>query len=205
MDSQFRISWLKEENILTKSRFHCLFCHGYENKGAASSGVLYGGDVGNAAVALHLGRHARALSRKVTIYTNDSEAFGTEVKAALRPDEDILIDNRKVKKLINGGGEYPSVTIQFEDGSNVTEGFIASRPKTEVNGNFVQDLSLEMDGMGSIKTADMFMKTNVPGVFAAGDCGTVMKSVVNAIATGTAAGAVVSAELNDEGPVSHFE
>ena len=167
--------------------------------------MLYGGDIVNAGAALHLGRHARALSGKVTIYTNGSEDFAAEVKSALRPGEDIVIDNRKIKKLINCGGERANVTLKFEDGSEATEGFLANRPKTKVNGSFVEDLSLELDGMGNIKTAAMSMKTNVPGVYAAGDCGVVMKSVVNAIATGTAAGAMVSAELEEEGPVSLSE
>jgi thioredoxin reductase len=53
--------------------------------------------------------------------------------------------------------------------------------------------------MGFIKTTPPFNETNVPGCFAIGDCGSLMKSVPQALATGSFAAGGLVAQLGAEG------
>ena len=58
---------------LTWARFHCLFCHGYEEKNVVSAGVLAVGDISAPMMSLHMARMAKRLAPKVTIYTDGAE------------------------------------------------------------------------------------------------------------------------------------
>lgn len=176
--------------------FHCLFCHGYEERGSPSAGVLAIGEVADVAPALHLARGAKQLAGKVTIYTDGSEALAASLTAGLRPQEleHIVTDTRPITKLIKEP-TATNVTIQFASGPNVTEGFLVHRPKTELNGPFAQQLGLQLTPQGDIFTTAPFGATSVPGVFAAGDCMAPGKIAANAISTGAFAGAGVAAQL----------
>lgn len=57
-----------------------------------------------------------------------------------------------------------------------------SQPHSQVKGPFAKQLSLELGPNGEIKTSQPFYETTVPGVFAVGDCATVMKSVSQGVA-----------------------
>ena len=59
-------------------------------------------------------------------------------------------------------------------------------------------LGCELTEHGFIK-ADAFQKTTVPGIYVCGDSCTMMRSVSNAVATGTMAGAMLNKEMVDEG------
>ncbi|KAI1246965.1 hypothetical protein MGN70_010850 [Eutypa lata] len=81
------------EQLWKKRIFHCLFCHGYEDRNAPSSGVL--------AVA------------PVTIYTNGD----VEIEGDLKPLVSSLvvskfnIETRQIKRLV-GGDTLRSVTVE---------------------------------------------------------------------------------------------
>ncbi|KAI1120228.1 putative thioredoxin reductase glit-like protein [Nemania abortiva] len=176
--------------------FHCLFCHGYEERGAASAGVLAIGDVANIPPALHLARAAKQLADKVTIYTGGASDLASALSAALKDDEKTAIstDARPITRLVKEN-EGTDVTVHFADGSSAREVFLVHRPKTELNGPFAQQLALELTPNGDIQTTPPFGETSVPGVFAAGDCASMGKIVANAISTGAFSGAGVTAKL----------
>ena len=52
--------------------------------------------------------------------------------------------------------------------------------------------------MGVIKTSQPFYETSMPGVFAVGDCATIMPAVVNALAMGAFAAGGLVAQLGAE-------
>ncbi|KAI0107211.1 putative thioredoxin reductase glit-like protein [Nemania sp. FL0031] len=184
------------DNCWVHGIFHCLFCHGYEERGAASAGVLAIGDVADIPPALHLARAAKQLADKVTIYTGGSSDLASALGAALRDDEKsaIVADARPIARLVKES-EGTDVTIHFSDGSSAREVFLVHRPKTELNGPFAQQLALELTPQGDIQTTPPFGETSVPGVFAAGDCVSMGKIVANAISTGAFTGAGVAAKL----------
>lgn len=114
-----------------------------------------------------------------------------------RTKNNVLIEQKKIAKLVKGpkGAE---VEVVLADGTKKMEGFIAHKPKGVVNGPFVEQLGLETTPQGDIKVNFPFNETSVSGVFAAGDCGTMMKAVTVAISTGGMVGAGVASSLGAE-------
>ncbi|WYZ43062.1 hypothetical protein EsH8_VI_000761 [Colletotrichum jinshuiense] len=161
--------------------FYCLFCHGFEERGAESVGVLAFGAVGNIKRATHIAYMARPLGKQVTIYTHGNEALALEI--ATLSNNPFKIDTRKITKVRMVG--HTNVTITFDTNEEVTEGFLAHAPWTKVNGPFADQLGLEMTETGDIKTSAPFGEASVSGVFAAGDCGIMIKTVVTAAASGS--------------------
>ncbi|KAI0860752.1 FAD/NAD(P)-binding domain-containing protein [Xylaria cubensis] len=185
-----------------KGIFHCLFCHGYEERGAASAGLIASGLLGNAMFAPPVSRMANRFASNVNVYTNGNEALGAEIRALLKSAKKFHIENRKIKGLAKDTdvqGEA-GVFVTLEDGTVNREGFIAHAPDFELNGPFAKDLGVEIAPQGHINTLPPFFNTNVPGVFAAGDCATLMKSVPTATMMGSfvAAGLAHALQAEDD-------
>ncbi|KAK1638090.1 hypothetical protein BDP81DRAFT_424141 [Colletotrichum phormii] len=176
--------------------FHCLVCHGFEERGAERVGVLAFGLTGSVKMATHIAYMARPLGKKVTIYTHGDEALASEIRAMA--NNPFTVDTRKITSMRMAGGEHrTSVTLTLsgrdgEEGEEVTEGFLAHAPFTRPNGPFVEQLGLETMDNGDIKTTAPFGQTSVSGVYAVGDCGNMVKAVATAAASGAmAAGGMV--------------
>jgi thioredoxin reductase len=107
------------------------------------------------------------------------------------------IDSRKIKS-ISKEAENATVTLNFEDGSSATEGFLAHTPETKPRGPFAEQLGLEQAPSGDIKAGPPFYQTTVKGVFAAGDSCGMMKNVPHAIFSGSLAGMGVSIQIAAE-------
>lgn len=179
--------------------FHCLFCHGYEERGAESAGVLAIGDVGSVHPALHLARSAKQLAKKVTIYTDGAQELADSLMGGLHASEKgaIVTDTRPISKLVKDK-EATAVSVHFSWGPPAREGFLVHRPKTQVNGPFAQQLGLQLTPQGDLLTTQPFYETSVPGVFAVGDCASPGKIVANAVASGASAGAGATAKIQAE-------
>lgn len=106
-------------------RFHCLFCHGYEERGAKSAGVLAIGDLGNTFGSMHMGRMAKRLADKVTIYTDGNEELAEQLRGIVANDPAMRIDNRSIQRL-SKGVQGSEVDVTLAGGEVVTEGFIVS-------------------------------------------------------------------------------
>ncbi|KAK9848546.1 hypothetical protein MYU51_016585 [Penicillium brevicompactum] len=180
-----------------KGIFHCLFCKGYEEKGASSVGVLAIGGVANPPLALHVARQASAFSDSVTIYTNGSEELAQGIKASLGETTKFKVENRKIASLekVNPNA---SVSVKLRDGTSLVEGFLAHTPETKPRGCFVEDLALEQTPKSDIKAGPPFFQTSAKGVFAAGDSCGMMKNAPNAIFSGSLAGMGASFQLSAE-------
>jgi thioredoxin reductase len=160
---------------------------------------------------------AKRLAKKVILYTDGSAELQQQVTTALGNDSIISIDNRRatqLEKVKNGSSE---VIVHLDDGSSVSHGFVVSsflagnpaqfiiltmtkvhKPKGQVSGPFVEQLSLEMNDMGVIKTSQPFYETSVPGVFAVEDCAAPMAAVTNAVAMGSFAAGRLTGQLRAE-------
>ncbi|AEO69852.1 uncharacterized protein THITE_2057949 [Thermothielavioides terrestris NRRL 8126] len=186
------------DDLWGRGLYHCLFCHGFEDRGSASVGVLAVGDLAKVGPALHVSRMAKRLAKKVVIYTNGSSALLDSLATAVAEDPVFVLDNRRVVRLEKGENSSSKAIVHLEDGTAASHGFVVHKPKGEVNGPFVQQLGLELNEEGVIKTTQPFCETTVTGVFAAGDCATPITSVVNAMSMGALAGAGICAQLGAE-------
>ncbi|KAK2011307.1 FAD/NAD(P)-binding domain-containing protein [Colletotrichum eremochloae] len=165
--------------------FHCLFCHGFEERGAEKVGVLAFGMTGNLKMATHIAHMARPLGKQVTIYTNGNSSLASDISALA--NSPFTVDARRITKIRMAGddsGHHTSVTLTLEDREEVTERFLVHGPFTKANGPFATQLGLEMSENGDIKTTSPFGETSVAGVYAAGDCANMIKAVAPAMASG---------------------
>jgi len=178
--------------------FHCLFCHGWEDRGAESVGVL--------AVELlamvpqitdSLARNAFQFTKRVNIYTNGSEEVADKIKPLLEK-KNVHFDNRPIKNL-QKESTGAKVTINFEDGASVTEGFLVHAPRNEIDLEFARKLDLKVTPLGGeLQVNPPFNETTTPGCFAAGDISSMAKATLAAVSSGgfAAMGAVRQLQMD---------
>ena len=177
--------------------FHCLYCHGYEERDSPSSGVLAVQGLANAPLALHFAENAAQLTSKVTIYTNGADQLQKDIAAHKGPNPAFEVDARTIRRLVKGPN-LADITLEFSDGSKKTEAFLAHNPNTYVKGPFVNQLGLDLTPEGNIAAPAPFHQTSIRGVFAAGDCVTPYKVVPGAISSGCNAGVGAATQLQSE-------
>lgn len=142
--------------------------------------------------AQHVARMARRLVASVTIYTDASDELAKQTLNSLG-DENIKLENRHIERLEMGPGT--EVTVYLTDGTKINEGFLVHKPKTRVNGPFAHQFELDLTDAGDIKTNGMFHESSMPGVFAVGDCASMLKAVTQAIAMGSFGAAGLASQL----------
>lgn len=179
--------------------FHCLYCHGWEEKEySPSAGMLAEGDTGNVVVALHFARQALRIAKQVTLYTNGNEELARQLTDALvAAPAPMTVNSKKIAKFIKAP-ERARITLQFDDDSSETEAFLAHKPKTRLRGELAQQLGLELMPMGTVKVNPPFNQTSVKGVFAAGDCASPMHTVTHALHSGTCIGGGAPLQIQAE-------
>ncbi|KAK5989826.1 Thioredoxin reductase gliT [Cladobotryum mycophilum] len=189
------------EECWGRSIFHCLFCHGYEERGAESAGLLAGGFLVAPEMLRHVALMAKRLCNGLTIYTDDNEALMEQLRPLINSTK-ISFDNRKITRfqLRPGQDAQPdALTLRFADGTTKHEGFLASHPSIEQRAApFIEQLGLETTPTGDIKLVSGFNETSVEGCFAAGDAATWMRSVVQAMQMGMFAGSGLVAQLGKD-------
>ena len=169
------------------SVIHCPYCHGYEYRGQPT-GILMHGDM-----AVEQARLVRNWTDKLTIFTNGPATFEPAQQQQLAALSAIVVTT-PVQKLAHQAGYLTHVVLA--DGRHLPLSALYARPP------FVQHCTLPLalgcahSEAGHI-TVDGFQKTSVPGIYAAGDATTPMRSVSTAVAAGTVAGAMLNRELLD--------
>ena len=197
------IQHMQARYLIQETSFHCLFCHGYEERGAACVGILAVDPLTAAPLVMHIARMATPLAPAVTIYTNGDAALADAV-STLATGPPFSVERRRIARLA-ATGRGAGVRVEFADGSAAREeGFLTHHPRTRVRGPFVAQLGLAMDSptpmapSGDVQVEAQFGKTSVPGVFAAGDCASRFKIVTQAVYGGSGAGAVASMQVTAE-------
>lgn len=167
---------------------HCPYCHGYEVKNEVT-GILAKGEV-----AYEFSKMILNLTKNLTLFTNGESGF-TEYQKEKLDQHTININEDEIEKF-----EYEKGQIQkiiFKNGKEKLLKVLYAKVPFVQNLNIAEELSLELTEQGFIKI-DPFQKTTVYGVYACGDNVTMMRSVANAVAQGSFAGAMVNKELVDE-------
>ncbi|KAI1134415.1 hypothetical protein F5Y05DRAFT_406561 [Hypoxylon sp. FL0543] len=175
--------------------FHCLFCHGYEDRGAPSSGVLAIFPIAVPALAVHMAENAGQLSDSVTRYTHGNRDLAAQLSTT--GNSKFKVESRSIKRLVNNA-ERSSVTVEFEDGTGKEEKFLVHNPQTSVQGPFASQLGLNLTPASDIAADAPAHQTSVRGVFAAGDCITPYKVIPGAISSGCNAAVAASTQLQAE-------
>lgn len=179
-------------------RFHCLYCHGWEEKGARSAGVLAEGECAALLPALHLARQALQISKSVTIYTHGNPRLADDIEQTLKESPaPMKVDSRKILRLEKPRKDS-GIVIHTEDGLTTEEAFLVHKPKSRLRGKLHEQLGLELGQKGTIASKPPFNQSSVTGLFVAGDMSTVQQTATMAQATGTSAGAGAPLQLQAE-------
>lgn len=156
----------------------------YEGKGvsycATCDGFFYRGKkvgvIGSKDYALNEANHLVHLAKEVIIYTNG-------VEPSITPPENIKLNKKKIVD-IKGAGKVENLV--FEDGTTETIDGLFIAYAVAGSFDFAKKLGAEVEG-SKIKIDNKCM-TNVPGLFAAGDCTGGMLQMAKAIYEGAQAG-----------------
>lgn len=167
------------------SVLHCPYCHGYEVK-KQELGVLANGET-----AFEMARLIDHWSSGLTLFTNGAIQMDASQFEKLQ-SKNIRIIETPIRELEHQAGYLQKV--HFEDGSHHALKALFARVPFTQSSTIAKDLGCTFTEMGHIQVND-FKKTNVPGVFAAGDNTTPMRAVAAAVAAGTMAGAMINHEL----------
>lgn len=170
---------------------HCPYCHGYEYRGEAT-GVLMNGDAG-AEHAMFIDNWAGSL----TLFTNGAATFSAEKRAALTA-RGIDVVETEIERLEHTDGRLTHVVLA--GGRQVVLRALYAKPPFTQHCPIPEALGCRLTEHGFIEVDD-FRKTNVAGVYVAGDATTQMRSVANAVAAGMLAGVGISRELIVVDPV----
>ncbi len=167
------------------SVIHCPYCHGYEVKNERT-GILGNGEYGFEFSAL-----ISNWTKDLTLFTNGPSTLTAEQTAKVK-GHDIKVVESEIEKLEHDRGSLQKVI--FKDGTVTHLKALYARPAFKQHCTIPETLGCELTEEGYVKV-DAFQKTTMPGIFACGDNTTRMRSVANAVAMGTAAGAMVNREL----------
>jgi thioredoxin reductase len=167
------------------SILHCPYCHGYEVKGKPTA-VLANGNG-----AYHYATLLSQWTKQLTIFTNGPADFTEEQKEKMALNHINIIEG-EIRKLKHSKGYMEAVIMK--DGTRHDFTVMYSRPAVKQHCGIPQQLGCALDEHGLL-TIDNFQKTTIPGIFAAGDCTTPLRSVAVAVASGMKAGAAINNEM----------
>lgn len=168
---------------------HCPYCHGYEVRDRAI-GILATGPS-----SVHHALMFRQLSDDVVYFTNGT-ALDDEPRTQFAARDITVIDGVVGSVQITGD----KITgVRLDDGRLEPREVIAIATYMEARAGFLADLGLPLrdhpNGVGHYIPADQTGRTDVRGVWVAGNVTDVMAQVGSAAAAGASAGAQINADL----------
>ena len=167
---------------------HCPYCHGYEAKGK-KTGVIGNGDMG-----YELAKVISHWTDDLTLYTNGSSTLSPDEVLRLNKHNIVIVENT-IDHFENENGNLKA--IYFKDTNPETPQVIYTQLPFIQQCNIPEKLDLKMTDKGFIHVSN-HMETSLPGIFAAGDCLSLFRSVAHAVASGNKAGAIINKCLIDE-------
>ena len=174
--------------------YHCPYCHGWEVRDRPLA-VL--------AQAEHLARQTalvRNWSRDLVALTDGADGLDGETRSRLAA-LDVPVKEERISHL-EGDAEAGLRRIVFEDGSGIEREGLFYAPPQRQRSDLAESLGCEMEAMGLlsavVKGDPMTRETSVPGVYVAGDAGTMLQGAIMAAASGASAAAFLNHSLISE-------
>lgn len=167
------------------SVIHCPYCHGYEVS-HQKTGIIANGEMG-----FEFAKLIYNWTKDLTLFTNGPIQLDPESLLKLASKK-IQVVAKEIEEIIHENGQLSH--LKFKDGSIHELAAVYARGGMQQNTTLAADLQLELNEQGYI-VVDPLKQTNLKGVYAAGDCTTMMRSVAEAVAAGNMAGVAVNKEL----------
>jgi len=170
------------------SVLHCPYCHGYEVRNVRT-GILGNGDYGFEFSSL-----ISNWTKDLTLFTNGKSTLSASQTERMVKHE-IKIVEKEIAKLEHINGFIRNII--FKDGTKSPLKALYTRPPFKQHCSIPESLGCELTDQGYIKI-DSAQKTTVHGIYASGDNSVRMRTVSNAVSTGTIAGIMVNKEIIEE-------
>ncbi|MBE8727580.1 NAD(P)/FAD-dependent oxidoreductase [Flavobacterium hungaricum] len=170
------------------SVLHCPYCHGYEVKNEKTA-IIANGEMGF--------EYAKLISnwtKDLRLCTNGKSTLTLEQTEALKKHNVQVFEN-EIDSFEHTNGYIENII--FKNKEKIAVKAIYSKPPFEQHCDIPESLGCDLNEQGLLKV-DFMQKTNIPGIYASGDCTTQMRSVAIAISTGSFAGALINKELIEE-------
>ncbi|WP_293785715.1 NAD(P)/FAD-dependent oxidoreductase [uncultured Pedobacter sp.] len=170
------------------SAIHCPYCHGYEVKNE-KIGLLMNGEH-----AFEMAKNLHLWNKDLTILTNGKSQLNTEQTEKLK-SKSITILEEEVMELEHHNGQLENVVFKNAERLNLKAIYV--KPDVEQHVNFSAQLGFELTDLKTIKVNEQ-QQTTAEGVYAAGDCTTLLRSLSIVTAAGTMAAVMINKELISE-------
>jgi len=170
------------------SAVHCPYCHGYEIRNE-KIGLLMNGDH-----AFEMAKTLNHWNKDLTILTNGKSLLTIEQTEKLKTKLIIVVED-EIAALEHKNGYLEAVV--FKNGGKINLKAIYVKSEVEQHLNFDEQLGFELTDLKTIKV-DEQQQTTAKGVYAAGDCATLFRSLSMITAAGTMAAVVMNKEMISE-------
>lgn len=173
-----------------RSLFHCPYCDGWELRDKPLVVII-----GEQVQGFHFIQTIYDWSKDLVVCTNGTVFQNTEQKDLLQRKGIKIIEN-KIKNFVGENGQMEK--ILFENGKSVSRkgGFVM--PQLVQSSDFGKQLGCQYNSLGGI-AIDSFGRTNIPGVYAAGDASVIAPAqLIIAAAEGVRAAAGVNTDLTQK-------
>jgi len=167
------------------SVLHCPYCHGYEVRNQ-KTGILGNGEVGFDFVRL-----ISNWTSDLSLFTNGPSTLTVDQTQQLEVNK-IEIIEKQIVEMEHNNGKINSII--FTDNARLPVKVLYAPTSFDQHCKIPEMMGCELTEEGYIKI-DAFHETSVKGVFASGDNSSRMRTLANAVATGTTAGMVASKKL----------
>ena len=167
------------------SALHCPYCHGYEVKG------LQTGLLGNGNFAFEFSGLLSNWTSDLTLLTNGKSELTPEQTQKLAAHRICVVESG-IERIEHQDGRLQNVLLA--NGERLPLAALYARPPFEQHCRLPEQLGCELTSEGYLSVGPT-QKTSVHGVFACGDNASSMRTVANAVGTGTTAGMMANREL----------
>jgi thioredoxin reductase len=173
-----------------RSLFHCPYCDGWELRDKPLVVII-----GEQVQGFHFIQTICNWSKDLVVCTN-GQAFQNSEQKGLLQSKGIKIIEYKIKNFVGENGQMEKIV--FDNGKSVLRngGFVM--PQLMQSSDFGKQLGCQYNSLGGI-AIDSFGRTNIPGVYAAGDASVVAPAqLIIAAAEGVRAAAGVNTDLTQK-------
>ncbi|WP_129714958.1 NAD(P)/FAD-dependent oxidoreductase [Pedobacter sp. SYP-B3415] len=173
------------EDCWGRSIVHCPYCHGYELADKPTALFAAGDD------AMHFAKLLPQWAGSLTLVTNDRGTFSLSQLEYFK-EHNIPVITSPISGFVHSKGMLSA--IRFEEGPALEVEAMYARIPFKQHCELPEQLGCLLNSDGLLMTNEM-QETTVEGVYAGGDNTTQMRSLANAIALGTKAGAIINGAL----------
>lgn len=170
------------------SAIHCPYCHGYEVKNEKIALLM------NCDHAFDMVKNIHLWNKDLSILTNGKSELNVEQAEKLK-SKSIAILEEEIVELEHQNGQLENIV--FKNGEKIAFKAIYVKPEIEQHVNFSEQLGFELTDLKTIKVNEQ-QQTTAMGVYAAGDCATLFRSLPIVTAAGTMAAVMINKELISE-------